>query len=250
MEKRRSPSGALIYSPNWTHRIALEYLVCMKKERVKRTVKSCKSLEQVLDNKDNYAPEFCVLDMLPRESIATVVSLRKLYSNIKIIFVGNYFLYSDRMVAEYFGGIYLKEYNAVLAGYPDIVIDDHLSSNLFSGAYPPIRTLDKEKSVDGIITSLERWIKDRLTGVMPSPRVREIVLRWLVKGAAPAEVARILGRSDKVMYHYRWLMIRALGIRRGRREFIASLSVAAGPTGQGGSVEKASMRESKGYRQT
>ncbi|POT57848.1 hypothetical protein C3432_07855 [Citrobacter amalonaticus] len=238
MQKRRRLTGALIYSPNWTHRVALEYLVYDKREQTTQIIKSSDTLTTILQENESYTPILCVLDMLPRNSVSAILSLRKMYPEIAIVFVGNYFLYSDRMVAEYFGGIYLKEYDAILAGYPDISMNEHIISTLFSGAYPPIRNINKDISVESVLASLECWIKDRLTGVMPSPRVREIVLKWLVKGASPAEVARILGRSDKVMYHYRWLMIRALGIRKGGREFIASLSVAAGPTGPGGSVEQ------------
>lgn len=225
----------LIYSPDWTRGIALRGLFIPDNNGVKFIFRSEMSVVGLCVN-NHPPPGVIILDMPPRDSVSLIISLRRKYPDVNLVFTRQFFLYSDRMVAEYFGGIWLKEYDALMAGYPDVGVMEHIASPLFAAAIPPVRELSDTVTIQVVLGSLEQWIRRRLSGVMSSPRIRSVVLDWLVQGVSLRETARVLSRSEKVMYHYRWLTMQALGIRHCNRDFIPSLTVTAGPTGWGGSM--------------
>ncbi|HII3146303.1 TPA: hypothetical protein ACY3HI_004754 [Citrobacter braakii] len=237
MTEKGKYETVLIYSPDWTHGVALEKLFLSGGQGVDYIFRINMSVADVFGS-DGLFSNLIILDMSPRDSVALIVFLRRQCPDVKLLFTRQYFLYSDRMVAEYFGGIWLKEYDALMAGYPDTGIMEHITSPLFSGPWSPVRILSDTVTIQVVLGSLEQWIRRRLPDVISSPRIREVSLDWLIRGVSLRETARVLRRSEKVMYHYRWQMMRGLGIRHYSRDFIPSLTVAAGPTGWGGSVAK------------
>lgn len=218
-----------IYSADWTHAAALQNLI-----RGKNTTDNYILLPKLtisdLCNHTGPPPHIIILDVPPGRYVALILALRKNFPQALMICTQHYFLFSDRMVAEYFGGMLLKEHDALISGYPNIGIAEHLTSSLFSAAYPQLRSFCASVPPQVVLGSLENWIRRRLSGVMPSSRTRAITLDWLAKGISLRETAKQLKRSEKVMYHYRWLMMQALGIRHCSRDFILSLTVKAGPT--------------------
>ncbi|MCO5780790.1 hypothetical protein [Citrobacter meridianamericanus] len=218
-----------IYSADWTHAAALQNLISGKK-----TPDNYISLPQLtiseLCEYTGPPPHIIILDVPPGRYVALILALRKSFPQAQMICTQHYFLYSDRMVAEYFGGILLKEYDALISGYPNIGIAEHLTSPIFSAAYPRLRFFCSSVPPQVVLGSLEKWIRRRLSEVIPSSRTRTITLDWLARGISLRETAKQLKRSEKVMYHYRWMMMQALGIRHCSRDFIHSLTVNAGPT--------------------
>ncbi|MEG2398560.1 MAG: hypothetical protein RSA95_00390 [Citrobacter sp.] len=237
MSEKEKYETVLIYSPDWTHGVALKNLFISGDDGAHYILRTDTSAAGVFGS-DGFFPDLIILDMSPRDSVASIIFLRRQYPDVKLIFTRQYFLYSDRMVAEYFGGIWLKEYDALMAGYPDTGVMEHITSPLFSGPQPPVRILSDTVTIQVVLGSLEQWMRRRLAGVISSPRTREVSLDWLIRGVSLRETAQVLRRSEKVMYHYRWRMMQALGICHYSRDFIPSLTVAAGPTGWGGSVAR------------
>lgn len=228
MSSQDEYTSVFIYSADWTHAAALQNLIWSNK-----TAGNCVLLQQLgiseLRDYTGPPPNIIILDVSPGRYVALILAFRKRFPQALIICTQNYFLYSDRMVAEYFGGMMLKEYNALISGYPNTGITDHITSSLFSAAHSPIRTFCTSVPVQVVLGSLENWIRRRLAEIIPSTRTRVVSLDWLAKGISLRETARQLKRSEKVMYHYRGVMMQTLGIRHCSRDFIPSLTVEAGP---------------------
>ncbi|EAS6989592.1 hypothetical protein DSC57_21640 [Salmonella enterica] len=54
--------------------------------------------------------------------------------------------------------------------------------------------------------------------------VTDMALNWLIQGDTVSEISRAVSRSDKLIYHYRRRIMRALNIRNYGMDFIPSLS--------------------------
>ncbi|WP_213131804.1 hypothetical protein [Citrobacter sp. FP75] len=229
MSSKDKCTPVFIYSADWTHATALQNLI-----RGKKTTERYILLSQLtISDLCSYVgppPHVIILDVPPGRYVALILAFRKIFPQALMICTQQYFLYSDRMVAEYFGAMLLKEYDALISGYPNVGIAEHITSSLFSAAHPPIRPFCASVPPQVVLGSLEIWIRRRLSGVIPSSRTRAITLDWLARGISLRETAKQLKRSEKVMYHYRRLMMQALGIRHCSRDFIHSLTVKAGPT--------------------
>lgn len=234
--ERNEPDTVLIYSPDWTHRTALENLFSQESLRDGLVIKTAETVSDLLANSHS-PPALIILDIQPRSAPGIIMTLRRKYPLVSLIFTGDYFLYSDRIVAEYFGGIWLKQYDALMAGYPATGVMEHMTSSLFAGACPSVRIFSDTTTINDVLPLLDLWLSQRLAGVVSSYRMREVALDWFVRGVSLREVACRLRRSEKVLYHYRCLMMQALGIRHYSRDFIPSLTVTAGPVRRGGSVE-------------
>lgn len=234
--ERNEPDTVLIYSPDWTHRKALENLFSQESLNRGLVIKTAATVSDLLADSHS-PPALIILDIQPRSATGIILMLRKKYPLVSLIFTGDYFLYSDRMVAEYFGGIWLKQYDALMAGYPVTGVAEHITSSLFAGACPQIRLFSEATTINDVLPLLKMWLSQRLIGVVSSYRMREVVLDWFVRGVSLRETACRLRRSEKVLYHYRSLMMQALGIHHYSRDFIPSLTVTAGPLRRGGSVE-------------
>lgn len=234
--ERNEPDTVLIYSPNWTHRKALENLFSQESLSNGLVIKKAATVSDLLVSSHS-PPVLIILDIQPRSAPGIILALRRKYHFVSLIFTGDNFLYSDRMVAEYFGGIWLKQYDALMAGYPETGVVEHITSSLFAGACPPVRIFSDAMTVSDVLPLLNSWLSQRLVGVVSSYRMREVVLDWFVRGVSLRETACRLRRGEKVLYHYRSLVMQALGIHHYSRDFIPSLTVTAGPLRCGGSVE-------------
>ena len=216
-----------IYSEDWIHAIALQHLICGKHTDDEFDIE-IKDGISTLCRPSFHKPYAIIIDAKPSQYVSLILTLRKLYPNTFLICTQRFFLYSDRIVSEYFGGIFLKEYDALMSGYPEVSIVDHISSQLFSGAYPPLRHFD-EDYVQDILFSLNKWLRKRLPGLISSSQALEINMKWLIRGISLRDTARHLRKSDKLVYHYRRLMMKALGINHYSRDYIQSLTVKAWP---------------------
>lgn len=218
-----------IYSEDWIHANALQHIICGTHTDDEFDIEIKDSIS-TLCTSSFHKPYAIIIDARPSQYVSLILTLRKNFPDTFLICTQRFFLYSDRIVSEYFGGIYLKEYEALMSGYPEVGIADHIASQLFSGAYPPLRHFDDDNAED-IMKSLNKWLRKRLPELIRSSKVREINLDWLARGVSLRDTARRLRKSDKLVYHYRWLMMKALGINHYSRDYIQSLTVKAWPNG-------------------
>lgn len=233
----------LIYSSVWPISQALVSLCCSNEFNRHLSkgagVVAVSNTKDILSEINEVKPGILVLDISLRDNCGLISIIRHYYSSLPIVVVQSHFLFSDRVVAEYFGHIWLKEYDALLAGYPTLSLQDHLSHSGFAGTScggssgyhsDPHNGNDPENLLREMTTRLRL----RLYDLMKSPRLCEVVMDWLAAGVAPAEVGRSLSRGSKVIYHYRGQVMRTLNIHRGIRDFIPSVTVKFRQDDKGG----------------
>lgn len=218
-------STVLIYSQLWPVAEALTGL-CSNEDVRDRNVVAVMFQEDILMEIMRVQPELVILDISPRVSCALLNKLRHYHPSLSVIITQPRFLFSDRVVAEYFGNIWLKEYDSLLAGYPAVLLPEHLIYDALAGiecggtsfyrGYTELPVLQE---------SLTDRIRCRLFDISGSSRLCEVVMEWLVKGVTPLETGLSLARSSKVVYHYRWQAMRLLNIHNPAKDFIPSLTV-------------------------
>lgn len=230
-------TSVLIFSPLWSVLSALQTLCQPGRERKKGTCNERITVvchrHEILSGIANSRPDVLVLDISLRASSELLNTIRYFCPDLPVIIVQPRFLFSDRVVAEYFGLVWLKEYDAILAGYPAFGLAEHLTHEAFAGAecggssQCHVITTNKTEMSD-LYTQLALRLRLRLYDLFRSPRLCDVVMNWLVTGTTPTETGRLLSRSRKLIYHYRGRVMRALNIYNCSRDFIPSLTVETG----------------------
>ena len=223
----------LIYSLSWPIIHALSEL-CNNGKSEHQTVHISCHLSDVMPDIIRYAPDIVVLDISLHDNCGVVNAIRLYHPYLPVIVTGNYFLFSDRVVAEYYGYIWLKLYDALLSGYPEFTLTDHLQAVCFagteSGGSPQIGVIDRwEENASLLIIDLSAQLRRRFYHLAGSPRLCEVVFDWLIKGISSVQTGQCLERSSKVIYHYRRQAMRSLQIKYFNRDFIPSLTVGFKP---------------------
>ncbi|HCR3450451.1 TPA: hypothetical protein ON570_004088 [Citrobacter werkmanii] len=173
----------------------------------------------------NCKPDIVILDIPPRNNVNLILRIRQKTPSTYIFFTQHRFLFSDRVVAEFFGGIWLLEYDSIMTGKTGFLLSRPQTSPVFSGVYTSIRVTDGCRDDEYILDELNIFLRRRFSSVV-SPRVADIVLRWLVIGLPVVEVCRLTGLKAKTIYHYREMTMKRLRIRHYSRDFIASLIIS------------------------
>jgi len=209
---------ALVHSQNQLIRFALRGLCQRKKNEVICT----DNIEEFLKYLSQCTPEYLVMDIPAREYAYVIYYIRASHPTLPIVLVQKSFLFSDRVVAEYFGSVILKEYDALLSIWPILTPDDLFDKQIFCGPEFYFRTQLNNSS--NLLAEIQTYLRTRLEGIVSSRRAREVALNWLAKGISPERVSKGLKRSDKVVYFYRSLVMRDLHVEK-TRDFVASLNV-------------------------
>ncbi|PLC63462.1 hypothetical protein B9P82_13245 [Citrobacter sp. L55] len=169
-----------VYSHDWTRRIGLES-IAGGYDNLSLSLSSktdmCDGTVSFVDSicKSGMTPEMVIIDLPARSNVGLIVTLRKNFPETVMMFVQKGFLYSDRMVAEYMGGILLKEYDVIFACYPHFSITEFISSGDLNFPQPPVRVLGKEITIKQVLNALDCWIGQRLPNMISSARGREIL---------------------------------------------------------------------------
>lgn len=214
----------VVYSQSWVYQIALEHICRI--EKLTLHYNPCQVFSD-FSGDCQWIPGIVILDISPRESVGIILKIRKKWPGVYIFFTRQRFLFSDRVVADFFGGIWLKEYDALMAGLPGVGFSHNLISPLFSGGYAPARDSDEQQGEEKMMRDLDFFLHQRLSAIV-TRRGADIVLQWLIKNIPLAEICRLTGLKEKTVYHYRELTMKRLGIRHFSRDFIASLTISRG----------------------
>lgn len=229
MDNNKSSSGVvMVYSKDWTHTSALKALgesICSTGV----TIAAPNDIDEFVEKASVLQPIFIVLDLPPRNSVALIYTLRKQCLDTVLVLTQECFLFSDRIVGEYFSGVILKNYDSFMRA-PLLLLDEvrNFSHALKENRYA-VYPYENSYGISDVLVSITQLIHARFTQLIDSPRAKKIVLEWLVRGFEPKAIAQILGCSSKVVYHYRLVAMKVLGIRNRNRDFIASLVVSPGP---------------------
>lgn len=235
-EKRsKALQHVIVFSTEWAKAIALKYLcghsACDQEISVE-TTGDLRAVFSRLNEKSSYVPDIIVLDIPARDYVGLLCHIRHLHPALPVVITQSRILFSDRAVASWFGNIWLREYDSLLAGYPDALLGSSLTDLRFAGAYSSAACLTEcpgRMSDALLLKRVERWLCGRLTERVGSGLCAQVATEWLSRGISAQEVGKRLNRSDKLVYHYRSRIIQELRISGHPRDFIASLSLKEGP---------------------
>lgn len=232
MNRQGSPEKVrkvVIYSPDFIKCAALEFL---QKTNNAYTVFIERNVVKLLSVILKERPDYIVLDISIHNHIYLLCAIRRQFPTLPLIIARKYHLFSDHIAATWFGNIWLRDYDSLMEGFPvmaptDCVSDTALSGPESAGACGLYCT----GKLDGsqILSPMRLWLAQRLRSRITSRKAVNIIFNWLEVGGSAQEMGASISRSDKLIYHYRWQIMRELGIRNVVLEFIPSLSVNAGP---------------------
>lgn len=226
----KSYSSVLVYSSCWPVNEAIAGLCQPEKRGKPGQIMQVFSLNDLLRELMTYQPDILVLDISPHQHGGLLNTVRVLFPALPVMIVQSRFLFSDRVVAEYFGHVWLKEYDALLAAWPSLLLQEHLTDQQFSGTQSSGYFHSRSRSAGKMPPAELReqfgtLVRKRLYDLTNSPRLCEVVMDWLIQGESVAETGRYLSRSHKVIYHYRCRVMKLLNIRNASKDFVSSLTV-------------------------
>lgn len=172
-----------------------------------------------------------VLDIPARDFVYLLCAIRRQYPALPVIITRRRHLFSDYITASWFGNIWLRDYDALMAGGPDMPPPDCMAGGCLTGpeeAGACRRCCRGGPGGPQVLLSLRGWLGHRLRERLASRQGVNVILNWLEQGGTAADVGKRLGRSEKLAYHYRWLLMKELGIRNRSLEFIPSVTVSGG----------------------
>ncbi|MDX6840841.1 hypothetical protein EYY93_09910 [Hafnia paralvei] len=218
----------MIHSQDWVIKSALISL-CQHNYAAVNIISAPRNVDEFVEKAIALQPIFIVLDLPPRNSVALIFTLRKQCVNTILILTQETFLFSDRMVGEYFSGVRLKNYDDFMTASPLLFDEVRTARHVLREENDVVCPYPHALGISGVLMAITQLMYIRFAQLVDSPRAQEVVLGWLVKGFEPIAISQILGCSRKVVYHYRLVAMKVLGIRNRTRDFIASLVVTAGP---------------------
>lgn len=237
----RPERNVIIYSADFIIGRAME---CLFRKRRRQGKKDNVCIVRDIDALFSYivsdSVDCVVLNIAARDHTRLLCAIRRHAPVLPVIIVQPRHLFSDRAAASWFGNIWLQDYESMLAGYPEISPDACVSDERFSGAgcTAACSSLCSRHPVSGaFFGSLQRWLAHQLQVRMSSRRCAAVALEGLATGLLPREVSKLMGGSDKVIYHYRWRVMRELGLRNRTFDFIPSLTLREGPEPAGSQTE-------------
>ncbi|WP_370619540.1 hypothetical protein [Citrobacter meridianamericanus] len=183
-------SSVLVYSPSWPVSQAL-YSFCQHEDDNKNTAANADvnvviHAEDILHKINEMKPDVLVLDISLRVNCGLMSTLRQNYPSLPVVIVQRRFLFSDRVAAEYFGHIWLKEYDALLAGYPAVLLQEHLSHPGLAGTECGgnsgyLQFVRREQDSDDVQREMVFRLRLRLFDLLKSPGY----VKWSLTGWAP-----------------------------------------------------------------
>lgn len=226
------PYYIIVYSAEWAKAIALKYL-CGYSYVNKRCciyVNIAKNIDELfflLSEKKTCA---VVLDIPVRNYVSMLCHIRRRYPVLPIVATQAQILFSDQIVAGWFGYIRLLEYNILMDGYPDIPAGICVTDLTFDNTAAACATECNGGEDDiQILNDAKRWLCTRLAEIVESERCASVVTECLFGGGTPQMAGIRQGCSDKLIYHYRWRAVKALGLSGQPNKFIPSLLLKGGP---------------------
>lgn len=149
---------------------------------------------------------YIVLDINPVEYSYELYCIRSTFPEMLVIIMQRDFYLLDKIIAQFFGGMWLIEYDAALAVLPSKNLIDFVSDDFFAYANMTL-PLYKESFTD----SLKKWIDIRLAEFISSARDREVLYCMVFNGLSVKEIAEKLKVSNQVIYLCRKRVLNSMG---------------------------------------
>ncbi|VXC55076.1 conserved hypothetical protein [Enterobacterales bacterium 8AC] len=224
MDREDKFKNIIIYSKNTVIGTALEYL-CQPQSGCDVYVTRICDIATLFETLSVKSVDLIIIDGAPRCHFSLVFNLRAKWPTLPLMATQSYFLFSDRMMQEYFGHLILKEYDALLAGFPNISAAEHVGIAFAGSEWAGCQRASlAEISPEVVLIELNQWLRQRLAGVITSSKARAVAIDLLAQGYTPTEAGRLIGRSHKVIYYHRQAIKKCLGLNNFAMELIHSLT--------------------------
>ncbi|MCU6173006.1 hypothetical protein [Citrobacter cronae] len=229
------PRHIVVFSLEWAKAAALQSMCNSSDEGDVINVQlidNLHSMNEWLNRSEKNVPDMMVLDINARDYVALLCSVRRKYPTLPVVIAQSRILFSDQVVAGWFGNIWLREYDSLMAGYPDVPLSACVTDPRFSGANTSAICAGACKgqvSDTQVIDLARQWLCERLADSLGSERCARVVTEWLAHGITPREAGDRINRSGKLIYYYRSLVIHSLKISGHPGTFIPSLKLKNGP---------------------
>lgn len=218
-----------IYSPNQLISLVLMSF-CRKDVSSDNDVVCLCSRKDFLKEISECPPDYIIIDSSPRQDWYMAYLIRHLYPTLPIIFTQDYFLFSDIVVSNYIGNLWLLEYDAAMYIYNDssnISLSSLFSLEVFSGPFSSgkLRCDFFINSQEYMYIELEKWLRDRLEFVIPSVYACDVFMAWVDDQLSVKNKKKNI-RGKKITSYYKRMIINSLGITCSNKNLIPSLTLS------------------------
>ncbi len=226
-DRNKSVTTVIICAVNHIMRTALKHLSVPTDKKRSRVI--CLSrLRDIIQAAEQHQPDCIIIDAAPGQCLSLLYTLRFRFGCLPVIFTRKKFLFSDRIAAEFFSGVLLRDYDALMNAFPqstpvDLPHDEAFAGPEYSGSAPVYKvTARTGMSEDTLVRVLNIWLLSRLSGIIPSVTGRAIIMFCLIDDMSVEKMANRMQISDKSIYYHRSKIMKMLEIRRTSHDFIKS----------------------------
>lgn len=168
-----------------------------------------------------------VLDMDVHRHAYWLYRLRLRFPDIPLIILQRRILFSDRVVAEYLGMIWLKDYDSVLAAWPVFKLTDVIYHEIFCGVGAGVIQAEKyhDMSPELFNIKINKWLFRRLMNIFHDYPSAIIIIDGILKGISIDAIGKRLSVSIQTVYAHRKMIMETLNVQHYEREFFRSLII-------------------------
>lgn len=223
----KSVAGKIVvYSANKIMTIALEALSYPESEK-NRSVIVINDLDKLPSIMSTESIQCAILDIAPHSHAYWLYLLRMHLPDVPVIIITRRILFSDRILAEYLGMTWLREYDSAIAAWPGFCLTDIINSEVFSGPEASVPQVISESIMSPEIFryNVNRRLKYRLQFLFTDCPYMDSVIEGLVKELPVKILGESISLSCQTVYDYRKKIMKELRIQHYEREFIRSLRI-------------------------
>lgn len=154
-----------------------------------------------------------------------IYNIRHLYPELNIIISQRMFLYSDRILTEFLGSIWLREYDSILASFPEFSVVDVIYNPVFSTAGSTRMQIGHEKKMDEseFIKVINAWMMNRIRRIFSGCDDCICVIDGVLNGLSVKQICENNHLRYQKVYELRKYIMCFFKIHHFERHFLRSL---------------------------
>lgn len=218
--------NVVIYSVSQMMTCALDAL-CRADKKKDVNVICVHESERLADEISGGQTQCIILDIEAHRHAYWLYRLRLRFPDIPFIVTQRRILFSDRVLAEYLGITWLRDYDSILAAWPVFRLTDTIHHEIFSGPGAGVTLTES-----GLVMTpacfhheINQWLAQRLDALFHEYPVVVIIIDGFLKGMSVKNIGERMSVSDQMVYEYRKKIMKALNIQHYQREFFCSLKI-------------------------
>ena len=216
----------VIYSACPIMTVALKTL-CRAGRKKKAEIICVNELDKLTNILNTVQIQYVILDLVAHHQAGWLYQFRLLFPAVPMIITQRRILFSDRVLAEYLGMIWLRKYDAMLAAWPEFRLTDVIDHEVFSGPEAGVPQTNRGTIMPPELFhhTVNKRLRNRLLTIFSGCPVTNVVLDGLIKGEPINKLGESMSLSKETVYQYRRKIIGALNIQHYGREFMRSLKI-------------------------